>query len=150
MATRILISDPDWRLLAFAFGDLRRHGYDVIVEPSAAEALALARTWRPNVVIASRVVVEEWDRTVGAALADALANTAVLVTVGGDEEEDVWQPLLDRGFDVLPKPLIHPSELRAATESVMRMAGLGQPASGLGGLQGHDEIGRGYAQKGTA
>lgn len=120
MRTRVLISDSDWQLLAFAFGDLREHGYDVLAEASPSKALELARQWRPQVIVASRRNVGAWDKALADRFTDVFEGAAFLVTVTDDEADGVWKWVLGRGFDVLPKPLLHASELRAATEAALR------------------------------
>ena len=151
MRPRVLISDSDWRLLAFAFSDLRNHGFEVMIEPSAAAALELAERWRPDVVIASKRILSEWERMLGSGLTPPLGEAAVVVTIGADEADEAWQPLLDRGFDVLPKPLVHPSELRAAMEVAVSSI-RGEPG-GIGPIVGpgsQDGFGNEAARRGTA
>ena len=135
MRRRVLISDSDWQLLAFAFGDLREHGYDVLAEASPSKALQLARQWRPHLVVASRRNIGAWDKALADRFTDVFEGAAFLVTVTDDEAAGVWKWVLARGFDVLPKPLLHASELRAATEAALR-------PKGEKGLTRQDSIGR--------
>ena len=150
MNPRVLISDCDWRLLAFAFGDLRQHGFDVMVANSPDEALALARRWQPNVIIASGPTMELWEKLMQGKLEEALPGVSIVVTIGEDEPETAWQPLLRRGFELLPKPLIHASELRVAAESAImsrRVSRAGGEYQRDYGPLGPSNI---VAQKGTA
>jgi len=116
---RILVSDSDWRLLEFAYGDLRQRGYDVIVEASPQKALELARTWRPHVIIVAHGCLSEWDRHLSGGLEAVLSGAAVLATIDPQDEASSWQRWVERGWEVLLKPLIHASQLRAATDAAL-------------------------------
>ncbi len=119
MNPRVLISESDWRLLEFAYGDLRQHGYEVIVEAAPLKALDIIKQWRPQVVIASSGCLGEWEKHSAGWLDTMSAHTTVLVTVNTDDSDCAWQEWADRGCEVLFKPLVHASELRVATDQAL-------------------------------
>jgi len=119
VSPRVLISESDWRLLEFAFGDLRRHGYEVMVESSPLRALDVVKQWRPEVVIASSHCLGEWENHVDGWLETMPPHTTIMVTANTDDSDSTWQEWADRGCEVLFKPLVHSSELRVATEQAL-------------------------------
>ena len=121
MNPRVLISESDWRLLEFAFGDLRQHGYEVIVEAAPIKAMEILKQWQPQVVIACSRCLGEWDRQCDGWLETMGETTTVLVTANTSDSDCAWQEWADRGCEVLFKPLVHASELRVATDYALRL-----------------------------
>lgn len=119
MSPRVLISESDWRLLQFAYGDLRQHGYEVIVEASPLVALGMIAKWQPQVIIASSRCLEEWQQHSADWLTSLGSSVTVLVTADAEDSDCTWQAWADRGCDVLFKPLVHASELRVATDQAL-------------------------------
>lgn len=125
---RVLISESDWRLLEFAYGDLRQQGYEVIVESVPIKAMEILKQWQPQVVIACTRCLGEWDRQCDGWLETVGKTTTVLVTASTADSDCAWQVWADRGCEVLFKPLVHASELRVATDYALRFgAGLALP-----------------------
>ncbi len=114
----MLIAESDWRLLTCAF-DLRGLGYEVMVEECPDRALELAKQWRPNVIIASTGALANWDAAVPDGVEKILGETTFLATIRQEDPGEAWEPLLARGFELLPMPLVHASELRAATDAAL-------------------------------
>lgn len=119
VVAKVLISESDFRLLEYAYGDLRRHGYEVIVESTPAKALKLIRQWRPQVVVASARCLSAWEERTARGLASLFKRAAVMVTVDTEDSDMTWQRWTQRGCEVLFKPLIHSSELRAAIDQAL-------------------------------
>ena len=127
MSPRVLISESDWRLLEFAFGDLRQHGYEVMVESAPMRALDVVRKWQPQVVIASSQCLGQWEQEVGDWLETMRPHTTIVVTANADDTDSEWQEWADRGCEVLFKPLVHASELRVATDQAIKGKPKAQP-----------------------
>jgi len=120
MSSKVLISEGDWQLLEFAYGDLRRHGYEVIVEASPMKALEITKRWQPHVVIVSGSCLAEWEKVSPSSLEEIRSIASVLATISADEPSHTWRQWSERGCDVLFKPLVHPSELRAAADQAIK------------------------------
>ena len=120
----MLIAESDWRLLTCAF-DLRGLGYEVMVEECPHRALELAKQWRPNVIIASTGALADWDSAIPDGVEKVLDQTTFLATIRQEDPGEAWEPLLARGFELLPMPLVHASELRAATDAALARHGDG-------------------------
>jgi len=137
METRLLIVASEWRLLSFACGALPEAGFRVLVEPSAEEALVLARRWRPDVIIICPTSLAAWDDAEAGRIERHLARVQFIVTVQQEDDPSAWEALLVRGFELLALPLMHPEELLAAAEAALtRRVNLRGP-EGLGQV-GHN------------
>ena len=120
MAIRTLIADPDWEFLRHAFQALPRSDFHVVVETDRKRALVFARHWQPAVLIAPAQFLEDWQRDEEYAPGGARLPPHVLITAYGNDEPQTWQPWAARGYEVLLKPMVHPTQLHAAMEAVMR------------------------------
>lgn len=119
MKRRILLIDSDWKLLNYAYGALRKAGYDVIAESNSTSALRLIRTWKPNLAICPVDLLEKWQRDVPD-FERILPGTSRLVTANADESAQVWQGLAAQGNEILLKPVTHYLQLYTAIESALR------------------------------
>ena len=136
MSARLLVTACDWRILSVACGSGFTDDYDVMVESSPQKALALARTWHPDVILLSSLLLARWDRQLPNRVEEAFPGTGFVVTVRLDDDGGIWEQLFARGFELLPLPLLHPGELVSAVASALG------PGSD-GSWQGEDPVLRG-------
>lgn len=118
MAIRVLIADPDWQFLRHAFQALPGGDYDVIVETDRSKAVTFAKHWQPKLLIAPSHFVEEWYE--GREPAGPVSPCpSVLITAYNSDEPGTWEPWAAKGYEVLLKPMVHPTQLHAAVEAVL-------------------------------
>lgn len=122
VAVRTLIADPDWEFLRRASQALPRSGYHVIVETDRRKALTFAKHWQPTVLIAPTRFLEDWQQDEQCGPPDRALFPHVLITAYGSDEPGIWQRWAARGYEVLLKPLVHPTQLQAAIDAALRKA----------------------------
>jgi len=100
---------------------LRDEGHQVIAESAPNDALAVARQWLPDVIVAPTPCLHAWasGRTEG--LEEILPNSSFLVTAEASENLAPCLQWLGRGHEVLLKPVIHSAELVVAVEAAIRL-----------------------------
>jgi DNA-binding response OmpR family regulator len=119
MDARILVTESDWQLLDYAYRDLGTHGYEIVTARPEEAAVAHSR-FHPDVVLTSMDDIERFEARSPGALSKMMAHSVVLVTVSLESETRDWQELARRGCEILFKPLLHVTELRAAMEFAVR------------------------------
>ncbi len=119
MNARLLVAESDWQVLDFVYRDLRERGYDVIVEADARRAKRVVNQWWPDLVVISGHYLGEWERKCPELVHDLMESASFIVTVSPDDPHDAWARWLGRGSEILFKPLIHVSELRAAVDAAV-------------------------------
>ena len=130
MASRILVTDSDTQILTFSLGALREHGFRVIVECSASEALRIAQQWLPDLIIAPASCLLGWASDRHEGLQGILPSSAFLLTTFDSEDLEPFQEWIGRRCEVLMKPLIHSAQLIIAVESAIQL--LQWPSLGSG------------------
>ena len=120
MAIRTLIADPDWEFLRHAFQALPRREFHVVVEADRERALLFAKHWQPTVLIAPAQFLEDWQRDSDSGPMSASVCPHVLITAYDSDEPQTWQPWAAKGYEVLLKPMVHPTQLQAAMEAALR------------------------------
>lgn len=120
MGVKVLVADPDRQILRAAFGCLRDQGFRVIAESVPAEALRIARRWRPDLIIVPAPCLQAWDSDPNEGLETILPEFSFLVTANSPDELSCWQRWIGRWCEVLIKPVVHPLELVVAVEDAMK------------------------------
>jgi len=118
VTTRLLIVDDDKDLASALCDLLRKDGFVTNVAGSGEEALALAQTWQPDVVLLDLMLPDVDGLSVCHALRRETAAAIIMVTALGDEVDRVVG--LEVGADdYVTKPFSH-RELSARIRAVLR------------------------------
>ena len=120
MDARILMTESDWQLLDYAHRDLGKHGY-AVVTAHPEEAMVAHSRWQPDVVVTSAEDLAELQRKHPQALEQLMARSVVLVTVSLACSEADWRDWARQGCEILFKPILHATELRAAMDFAVRV-----------------------------
>jgi DNA-binding NtrC family response regulator len=119
MNARLLVAESDWHVLSYVYRDLSEHGYDVMVEPDVEAAQGVLSHWWPDMVIISGHHLKHWEMKCPELINELMSRSVLLVTVSPEDEAGLWDRWLHRGCEILFKPLVHASELRAAADAAM-------------------------------
>ena len=119
MSMKVLIADPDWRFTRQAATFLESHAHLVVRQPHNGEALEIARTWKPDLVIVSEQLTEDGLLEELHALTD---RPAVLLVGWMDRYDLVWRAWQRGGDELLMKPVFKSQELHAAIVAALENA----------------------------
>ena len=111
MSMKVLISDPDWRFVRVASEFLESHAHLVVRSPRCDQALEVAQSWEPDLVIVS----EELTETNLLEDLQKLPNRPAVLLVGWmDNYARLWRAWQKGGDELLMKPFFHIRELHTA------------------------------------
>lgn len=118
---RVLVVDDEVHIRATLEAILRQEGFDVATAGGGEDAVSLARTWHPDLVL-SDVVMPDMDGVATSILiSELLPGCRIVLLSGHAVVHDLMKTARERGFefDVLLKP-IHPPELIQHLRQVLR------------------------------
>jgi DNA-binding response OmpR family regulator len=129
MPQTVLVVDDEPRIAAIAADYLRHAGYAVLTAGDGAEALALARARRPDLVVLDLGLPRLGGLEVARTLRAERAVPIVMLTARVEESDRLLG--LELGADdYITKPF-SPRELVARVKAVLRRTEKGAPADGL-------------------
>ena len=126
---KALVVDDDLVLADVVSFTLRRAGFDVLLAHDGRSALDRFNAERPDLVILDVQIPEIDGLTVCRTIREHSATPIIMLTVR-DSDRDIVEGLGLGADDYMTKPFSH-TELVARVQSVMRRAGMPQPARQL-------------------
>jgi len=122
MSMKVLIADPDWRFAQQATTYLESRAHLVVHHTVAGPAIAQARHWQPDLVIAS---VDLADDALLEQLAALKPRPALLLTGWMDRFDRAWRAWQKGGDELLMKPVFSSDELHDAIVAALENAAAG-------------------------
>ena len=120
---KVLIADPDWSFAQQAQNYLESRAHLVVVERTPDDALARARHWQPEVVIAAAQIAQE---DLLPSLATLHPRPPVLLTEFMHCYARAWRAWQRGGDELLIKPLLHIDELHLGIITALENAATGR------------------------
>ncbi len=120
---KVLIADPDWSFAQRAQNYLESRAHLVVVEKTPGDAIARARHWQPEVVIAAGQIAQE---DLLPSLAALHPRPAVLLTEFMHCYARAWRAWQRGGDELLIKPLLNIEELHLAIITALENAATGR------------------------
>lgn len=114
MSMKVLIVDPDWSFVHQAMEILEPCGHRVAHEATAAQALARALRWRPDVILVSAELPLACEGDLLQHFSQVQPRPAVLLVATLARFDKAWRAWQYGGDEVLFKPMLHPSELHVS------------------------------------
>ncbi|MCK4601352.1 MAG: response regulator [Phycisphaerae bacterium] len=126
MSLKVLIADYDWHFAQQASSFLESHAHLVVCESRSSVAIARAKHWQPDLVIASAELA-------GNGMMEALyclkPRPAVLLTEHMERFVRAWQTWQKGGDELLMKPVFDWQDLHQAVVAALENAAAGRRQS---------------------
>lgn len=129
MASRVLVVEDDQTLLSVLEFNLIKEGYDVVTATDGAQALELARSNKPNLIVLDIMLPSMSGLEVCRILRKEMTIPILMLTARGDEIDKVAG--LDLGADDYMTKPFSMRELLARVRAILRRAAMKTPASNL-------------------
>ena len=111
---RVLVVDDEPLIAQTVTAILNAHGFEALESTSAEDALHLAHSFQPDIVLSDVLMPRMTGVDLGVRLRNELPQTRVLLFSGQAATSELMRRVEDKAYDleIFPKP-VHPGELIA-------------------------------------